>query len=40
MTTTNSSVFQSALDSIPEEVNIQVNLSFDIADKIAEILSR
>lgn len=40
MLPTNSTIFQSALDSIPEEVNIQVNLSFDIADKIAEILSR
>lgn len=36
----NSRVFQSAMNSIPEEVEIQVNLSFEIADKIAEVLSK
>ena len=40
MKAVNSPIFQSALNTIPEEVVIQVNLSFEIADKIAEILKR
>lgn len=40
MKAVNSPIFQSALNTIPEEDVIQVNLSFEIADKIAEILKR
>lgn len=35
---TTSKIFETALSSIPKEIDIQVNLSFDIADKIAQIL--
>lgn len=35
-----SSILQSAMKDIPEDVVIQVNLSFEIADRIADILKR
>ncbi len=40
MKAVNSPIFQSALNTIPEDVVIQVNLLFENADKIAEILKR
>lgn len=40
MKAVNSPIFQSALNMIPEDVVIQVNLLFENADKIAEILKR
>lgn len=40
MKTIKSSILQSAMKDIPEDVVIQVNLSFEIADRIADVLKR